>query len=233
VHFQDVALSDMMPDAEPFYRFGFDAIMKTDRRTFVGGSGLALAGVAGTITGLSSAARAAGNASSNASFASFGWEVANLDDNGADVFFEVTSALTLVAADVDLAFMITSPPAASGFAEVLCRAAVSPGGPPQFYKGDPGASFISPESPNFGTVKIHNPNHLNVGNDGYLLQNIFCSVILKTWVTTEGTASSTSRHIRVAQSLALNAGDYLVFNMSHAGVPGDCEMQVVFEYTLT
>jgi hypothetical protein len=56
---------------------------------------------------------------------------------------------------------------------------------------------------------------------------------LKTWVTTEGTASSTSRHIRVAQSLVLNAGDYLVFNMSHAGVSGDCEMQVVFEYALT
>jgi len=75
--------------AELFCRSGFDAIMKTDRRTFVGGSGLALAGVAGTITGLSSAARAAGNASNNASIASFGWEVANLDNNGADVFFLV------------------------------------------------------------------------------------------------------------------------------------------------
>ncbi|MFY9672995.1 MAG: hypothetical protein WB817_11865 [Terriglobales bacterium] len=206
--------------------------MKTNRRSFVGGSGLALAGVAGTLTGLNSRAQAAQQATSP-SFASFGWEVANLDDNGADVFFEVTNSLVLNAADFDIAFMLTSPPAAPGFTEILCRAAVSPGAPPQFYKGDPGASFISPQSPNFGKVKVHNPHGLNVGNDGYLLQNVFCSVILKTWVTADGTASSTSRHVRLAQSLALNAGDYLVFNMSHAGVPGDCEMQVVLEYALS
>jgi len=64
------------------------------------------------------------------------------------------------------------------------------------------------------------------------VQNIFYSVILKTWVTSDGTASSTNRHVRVAPSVNLNAGDFLVFNMSHAGVPGDCEMQVVFEYAL-
>jgi len=207
--------------------------MKTDRRSFVGGSGLALAGVAGTLTGLSSPVQAQQQSSTVPSFASFGWEVSNLSDNGADVFFEVTNNLVLSAADFDIAFMITAPPATSGFAEILCRAAISPGAPPMFYRDDPGASFISPQSPNFGKVKIHNPHGLNVGNDGYLLQNIFCSVILKTWVTPEGTASSTSRHVRLAQSLVLNAGDYLVFNMSHAGVSGDCEMQVTFEYLLS
>jgi hypothetical protein len=129
--------------------------------------------------------------------------------------------------------MLTSLPANAGFVEVLCRAAVSPGGPPQFYKGDPGASFVSPQSPNFGKTHIHNPNNLNVGDDGYLLQNIFLSVILKSWVPKSGTASSTSRHVSAARSLVLNAGDYLVFNMSHAGVPGDAEMQLVLQYTLT
>ena len=109
----------------------------------------------------------------------------------------------------------------------------SPGGRPKFYAGDPGASFESPQSPNFGKTHIYNPNGLNVGDDGYLLQNIFCSVILKTWVPKSGTASSTSRHVTAARSLALNAGDYLVFNMSHAGVPGDAEMQVVLQYTLS
>jgi len=206
--------------------------MKTDRRTFVGGSGLALAGVAGTLTGLNSKAQAQPS-SANPSFASFGWELVNLDNNGADVFFEATSNLVLSAADFDIAFMITSPPSAAGFTEVLCRAAVSPGAPPTFYKGDPGAAFVSPESSNFGKVKVHNPHGLNIGYDGYLLQNVFCSVILKTWVTPDGTASSTSRHVRLAQSLVLNAGDYLVFNMSHAGVSGDCEMQVAFEYSLS
>src|ERR1700690_804947 len=136
--------------------------MKTDRRSFVGGSGLALAGVAGTITGLSSKAQAQPS-STSPSFASFGWEVANLNDNGADVFFEVTNNLVLSAADFDIAYMITSPPATPGFAEILCRAAISPGAPPTFYSDDPGASFISPQSPNFGKVKIHNPHRLNVG----------------------------------------------------------------------
>jgi hypothetical protein len=206
--------------------------MKTDRRSFVGGSGLALAGVAGAVTGLSSEARAQ-QASAAPSFASFGWELVNLNNNGADVFFEVTNNLVLSAADFDVAFMLTSPPSAPGFVEVLCRGAVCPGAPPTFYKGDPGASFVSPASPNFGKVKIHNPHGLNLGNDGYLLQNVFFSVILKSWVTADGTASSTSRHVRLAQSLALNAGDYLVFNMSHGGVSGDCEMQVTFEYLLS
>jgi hypothetical protein len=207
-----------------------DNAMKADRRRFVG-RGLALAGLAGTITGLDSSARAAAT-STGPSFASFGWEVTDLDDNGADVYFEVTSNMVVSAVDIDVAFMITTLPANPGFTEVLCRAAVSPGGRPKFYKGDPGASFESPQSPNFGTTHIHNPNNLNVGDDGYLLQNVFYSVILKTFVPADGAASSTSRHVSMARSLALNSGDYLVFNMSHAGVPGDAEMQVVLQYTL-
>jgi hypothetical protein len=141
--------------------------------------------------------------------------------------------MVVSAVDIDVAFMITALPANPGFAEILCRAAVSPGARPKFYKGDPGASFESPQSADFGTTHIHNPNNLNVGDDGYLLQNIFYSVILKTFVPADGAASSTSRHVSMARSLMLNAGDYLVFNMSHAGVPGDGEMQVVLQYTLT
>jgi hypothetical protein len=205
--------------------------MKADRRAFVG-RGLALAGLAGTISGLDSSARAEADTSTGPSFASFGWEVANLDDNGADVYFEVTSNMIVSSIDIDVSFMLTSAPANAGFAEVLCRGAVSPGGRPKFYPGDSGASFESAQSPNFGKTHIYNPNNLNVGDDGYLLQNIFYSVILKTWVPKSGTASSTSRHVSAARSLVLNAGDYLVFNMSHAGVPGDAEMQVVLQYTL-
>src|SRR5208337_5203038 len=84
--------------------------MKADRRAFVG-RGLALAGLAGTITGLDSPAGAATQASTNPSFASFGWEVANLDDNGADVFFEVTSNMVVSSMDIDIAFMLTALPA--------------------------------------------------------------------------------------------------------------------------
>ncbi len=205
--------------------------MKTGRRAFVG-TGLALAGLAGTITGLDSSAQAAAKPAGGPSFASFGWEVSNLNDNGADVYFEVTSNMVVNAIDTDVSFMLTALPSAPGFAEILCRAAVSRGERPKFYPGDPGASFESPQSPNFSKTHIHNPNKLNVGDDGYLLQNIFYSVILKTWVPASGTASSTSRHVSATPSLVLNAGDYLVFNMSHAGVPGDAEMQVVLQYTL-
>jgi len=206
--------------------------LKTDRRALLG-TGLALAGLAGTITGLDSTAHAAEKASTNPRFASFGWEVTNLNDNGADVFFEVTSNMVVNAIDTDVSFMLTGLPAAPGFAEILCRAAVSRGERPKFQQGDPGASFVSPQSPNFSKTHIYNPNKLNVGDDGYLLQNIFFSVILKTWVPKSGTGSSTSRHVSATPSLVLKAGDFLVFNMSHAGVSGDAEMQVVLQYTLT
>lgn len=206
--------------------------MKKGRRAFVSGSGFALAGIAaGTITGLSSSAAGQTSEASGVQVASFGWEVTNLDNNGADVYFRVRNSLTLTSVNIDTAFMITSQPANPGFAEILCRAAVSRG-VPKFVQGDPGASFVSPESPDFGTVKIYNPNNLNVGNDGYLLQDIFYSVILKTWVPASGTASSTSRHVSITSARKLTADEYLVFNMSHAGVSGDAEMQVVLEYTV-
>ena len=206
--------------------------MKANRRSFVG-KGLALAGLAGTITSVNSSAGAMASPSTGTSFAGFGWEVTDLNDNGADVYFEVTSSMVVSVIDIDVAFMLTALPANPGFTEILCRGTVSPGGRPKFYDGDPGASFESPQSFNFGKTQIRNPSRLNVGDDGYLLQNIFYSVILKTWVPADGTASSTSRHVSVARSLPLNAGDYLVFNMSHAGVPGDAEMQIVLQYTLT
>jgi hypothetical protein len=129
--------------------------MKKDRRAFVG-SGLALAGLAGTITGLDSSAGAVTKPSTSPSFASFGWEVTDLNNNGADVYFEGTSNMIVSSIDTDVAFMLTSLPANPGFTEVLCRAAVSPGGPPKFQHGDPGAIFVSPLSPSFGKTHIYN-----------------------------------------------------------------------------
>ena len=206
--------------------------MKTNRRSILG-TGLALAGLAGTITSLDSSARAATTPSTGPVFASWGWEVTNLDDNGADAYLKVENNMIVNSIDSDIAFMITGPPGNAGFAEVLCRAAVSRGEPPKFYHGDPGASFVSPQSPNFSKTHIYNPNHLNIGDDGWVLQNIFQSIILKAWVPDSGTASSTFRNVSGAPGLVLNAGDYLVFNMSHAGVPGDAEWQVVLQYTLS
>jgi hypothetical protein len=203
------------------------------RRAFVGTS-LALAGVAaGTITGLSTAsAQGEEHTRPQPGTVGFGWEVTNLDNNGADVYFHVRNAMTLNSVNIDAAFMITSPPANPGFAEVLCRAAVSRGAA-KFVQGDPAAPLVPTESPHFGKVQIYNPNNLGVGADGFLLQDVFYHVILKTWVPAEGTASATSRHVSAAPLLSLQADDYLAFHMDHAGVPGDAEMQVVLNYTLT
>jgi hypothetical protein len=212
--------------------------MTMKRRAFVSGSGFALAGVAaGAITGVVPASgqnltgQDATGAQLNSRIASFGWEVTDLNDNGADVYFAVQHKMTLNVVNIDSAFMITSTPSSPGFAEILCRAAVTHG-VPKFVKGDSGAPFVSPQSPDFGTVAIYNPDNLNVVNDGFALQNIFYNIILKTWVPENGTASSTSRHVISTPALKLVEGDYLVFHMNHAGVPGDAEMQVVLEYTL-
>jgi hypothetical protein len=52
-------------------------------------------------------------------------------------------------------------------------------------------------------------------------------------VLADGAGSATSRHVAIAPSLPLTAGNFLVFHMDHAGIPGDCEMQVVLQYTLS
>jgi hypothetical protein len=163
--------------------------------------------------------------------AGFGWEIGNLDNNGANVFFRVRRGMILQWVDIDVTFMITSAPAVPGFAEVLCRAGVSRGARPNF-SGPPQDYILFPTSPDFGGVQVHNPNHLSVGFDGGLLQDAFYQVVLKSWVPVDGTASSTSRTAHVEQNLVLSTSDFLVFHMAHGGVPGDAEMQVTMSYVL-
>jgi hypothetical protein len=164
-----------------------------------------------------------------ASTASFGWELTDIENNGANVSFEVKRAMTLTAIDVDIAFMLTALPAAPGFTEVLCTGSVSRGGPPTFSSG-PQAYTGPPASADFGTIQLHNPNNLNGPYNMQLAQDQFLAVIIKAWAPTDGTASSTERHVHTTPSLHVNAGDYLVFHMDHAGVGGDVEMQVVLGY---
>jgi len=161
----------------------------------------------------------------------FGWEIVNLDNNGANVYFRVLQRMVLQWVDIDVAFMITSAPAVPGFAEVLCRAGVSRGAPPSF-SGPPEDFILFPASSDFGAVQVHNPNNLTLGYDTALLQDAFYQVILKSWVPLDGTASSTSRNAHVEPNLVLSMSDFLVFHMNHAGVPGDAEMQVTMSYLL-
>ena len=63
--------------------------------------------------------------------------------------------------------------------------------------------------------------------DGFAFQDTFLNVILKSWITTEGTASQTDWHVKISPSLSVNAGDYLVFTMSGGEIVVDAEMQIV------
>ena len=161
--------------------------------------------------------------------ASFGWEVTNFSNNGANVYFRIDRNIVLNSIDIDTSFMIpslTSP----GVAEVLCQGSISRQAPPSF-STSPGPSYMPRvASPDFGSVALVNPNNLAPVLDVSLAQDLFYSVILKAFVPDNGAASSASRHVHSQPGLSINAGDYLVFHMDHAGVSCDAEMQVVLAY---
>jgi len=165
------------------------------------------------------------------SLAGFGWEISNLHNNGADVYFRVEKNMTLNSMNIDVAFMVISL-SSTGFAEVLCYAGVSRGTIPTFNNSGGHAYVTLPSDQNFGSVTNYNPNGLNISKDPTLSQDKFYAVSLKSWVPSDGSASSSSRQVLANPSLRLNAGDYLVFHMDHAAVGGTAEMQVVLQYTL-
>jgi hypothetical protein len=206
------------------------------RRQLLGGGSLALAGLsAGAIVGTSGVASAVTGPTApspgNSQSISFGWEVEDLHDNGADVSFEVLEDLVLVAADVDVATVLMSLPSTAGFQEVLCQAAISRQAPPA-YGPAPTAYLQSPITTDFGKVAYYNPSNIYTVGDGAPLQDKFVSIILKSWVPLDGTASSASRHVHTEPDLALQQGDYLMFHMDHSGVEVKGEMQVVLAYEL-
>ena len=216
----------------------------SERRTFLIRSSLALAGItAGIFTPLEAmmsvktkqmfplAGSALPQVSSGAQVAGFGWEISDINNNGADLYFEVVDAMVLNTINIDVAFMLTGPPAQPGFAEVLCMGGVSRGAKPTF-SPPPQASINFPADPHFDQLTVHNPNNLNNGIGG-VVSDLFYTVILKTWVPADGTASSTYRHVAVTPNMVLSKGDFLVFHMDHAGVGGDVEMQTAFQYTLS
>jgi hypothetical protein len=160
---------------------------------------------------------------------SFGWEVVNLHGNGADVSFEVLEDVVLSSADVDVATMVTSLPATAGFEEVLCQAAIFRQAPPT-YGPAPTAYLETPATTDFGKATYYNPSNVYIVGNSPPFQDVFVSIILKSWVPLDGTASSASRHIHTEPDVALAQGDYLAFHMDHAGVEVDGEMQVVLGY---
>lgn len=162
--------------------------------------------------------------------AGFGWEIARLNDCGADAYFPIKNNMIIHSIDVDVAFMLTALPSGPGMAEVLSTAFISRGGPPDFQTG---VHAYPPEnlSPDFGSLQFCDPNHLspNCSNPS---QDILCAVILKGFASASGLGASMSRHVGTLPNATVSAGDYLAFHMDHYGVPGDGEMQVVIGYEL-
>lgn len=161
--------------------------------------------------------------------AGFGWEISNVHNDGADVYFKVNTAMTLNVIDIDVSCYVNYAPTTAGPAEVLCTAAVSRCGPPSFNGGN-AAYITSPTSCDFGNVQVYNPAGVSVGNNPTLAQDSFMAIMLKTYVPSDGSGAYTSRHVTTPPNLSLNVGDYLVFHMDHAGVQVDTEMQVVLTY---
>jgi hypothetical protein len=199
--------------------------MNRNRRQFLGG-GLALGAVtAGSLSVTRS--EMASSPQVGRRTVSWGWEL-YLNNSSAAAYFEVLQEMTLDFADIDLAYTITDPPATPGFVEALCSAGVSRGAPPNL---DPAVETFA-RTQDFGDPHVTHPETL-YGYSGAVFQDVFCVVILKTWIPADGAGSATYRNVSVNPSLDLNVGDFLVCLMGGDGVmPGDLEMQVVLGYTV-
>ena len=196
------------------------------RREFMKAGGVAV----GILAAEGCAVSRAATVSKGPRSASFGWEVTNLNGNGANAYINVPISMVLNSVNVDVSTMPLATNA-SGFAEVLCYGGVSRQAVPTFDNSGGHDYIIFAGSSDFGSVTLANPNNLSMVYDGTLSQDKFVSVILKTWVPSDGVASATARNVTTYPSLTLSAGDYLVFHMDHAGVSVDAEMQVVINYT--
>uniref|UniRef100_UPI0025C0AE62 hypothetical protein n=1 Tax=Caldivirga sp. TaxID=2080243 RepID=UPI0025C0AE62 len=162
--------------------------------------------------------------------AGFGWEVVDLHNNGADAYFQVLNDLVIQWIDLDASYMLTKPPSSEGFAEVLITVgkASTPSfsQPPQVYQS-------LPQSPAFTPITIINPNNLQTVADAYPEEGFIIRLILKSWVPSNGAASSVQRHVTVYPGIKVKSGEYIVFHMDHAGVgPLDCEIQATIGYNL-
>jgi hypothetical protein len=162
---------------------------------------------------------------------SFGWELADLSNNGADVYLPVEVDMQMVAVEVDLATMLIIGPAPFGLPiQVLCSGAVGRGAPPAFGP-PPRAALTQPASGQAGALSAFNSSDLDVALDASTPgQDGFLRIALKAWSPADGSASSASRHVRVTPNMRLNQGDYLGFHMEHSGPLVDAELQVVVGY---
>ncbi len=205
-------------------------MMTTNRRRFLLEGTLAFAGVtAGAVTMFSGCASS--GVAKGFRTAGFSWAISDLDGGGAYTYFRVANEVALETVNIDGAFVPLMSAATTSFEQVLCQAWVSRGVLPTFGNDGGNGTSARRASKDFGPITVYNPNSLVVACDEAPLQDVFYSVILKSWVPTDKTDSATSRAIFGWPSLMLHIGDYLVFSVDHTGVPGNVEIQVVLEYS--
>ncbi|WP_048062597.1 hypothetical protein [Caldivirga maquilingensis] len=162
--------------------------------------------------------------------AGFGWEVVDLHNNGADAYFQALNDVIIHWIDLDASYMLIKPPSSEGFAEVLIT--VGKASTPSFSK-PPQVYQTLPQSTSFTPITIVNPNNLQTVADAYPGEGFLVRLILKSWVPSNGTASSVQRHVTLYPGVRISNGEYLIFHMDHAGVgPLDCEIQATLGYSL-
>lgn len=200
------------------------------RRALTTGGALAAGGIVATqATGASAAAPSPGG-SNTIRTAGFGWELENIHNNGADIYFPVQDKLILRFLEFDTAYMLTAPPPAPGFIEILYTGGIHHG-KPEF--GDPPQVYEEfPHDDSFGTGVTDNPNNLVGPFNDHLGAGQFLSLILKSWCPADGTASSSERHIHTDLYTPVGPGDSLAFHMDHAGLQVDAEVQVIVGYSV-
>jgi len=163
--------------------------------------------------------------------AGFGFELSNVQNQGATVYFKANNPMTVNSIDLDMSYTIKNAPASAGLATVSFFGGVSRGGPPSFNSG---GGFSLPSSTDFGSIADYNPNNTTITFNGALAQSELLAVVLKSWVPTTGAGSAAYRHVTAQPALAINAGDYFAFSISGGGpVPLDAEIQVIIAYTVT
>lgn len=175
-----------------------------------------------------------------------GWEVPNLNGNGADVYFEVQRDMTLASGSIDVSFAIWGAPGSGptapdkpGICMVLFYGGVSRGAPPILGDAPPAyVAGVNADDPDFGTVRVYNPANLDIvgvqDQQTQLSNSNWFSLILKAFVPADGSGGTSGRHADVQPGLHIKRGDYIYFHMDHFGVgPVDGEMQTIIGYTLS
>jgi hypothetical protein len=209
-----------------------------DRRHFLSSTTLLLAGVsvgAVTLTGCEGVdVHALGSAenlpATSPRNAGFGWSIPQLDNTSAYALFRVTQEVRLLFADIDASYRPSQAGESPASAQARCRAWVSRGQAPGFGGVQASAAGASPPSASFGAIEYFNPAKLTVAGDAAPLQDVFYSVVLRSWVPRDGTTSQAARVVSTRPSVTLHVGDFLVFGIDHQGVPGDVGVQAVLGF---